>query len=59
MTFRAHCPVPTCSDKVFLGETQEAAVELVREHLKRNLEDPLHSDIAESEGWFDTDPLGG
>jgi hypothetical protein len=34
------------------------AIEKVREHIKLNLEDPNHSDIADMEGWFDQDPLG-
>jgi hypothetical protein len=54
----AKCPVPRCEHKNFQGASLREAKDLVREHLKANLEDPIHSDIAELEGWFDPDPLG-
>lgn len=57
-TIIGKCPVPRCEAKNFQGPTLAAVRALIKEHLKKNLEDPLHSDIADMEGWFDTDPLG-
>ena len=57
MTYRAYCPLPgECERKEFIAPTEKEAVELVRQHIKANLEDPNHSDIAEKEGWLDPDP---
>lgn len=55
-----YCPVPKCEHKDFRGETSMAVKALVKEHIKANLEDPNHSDIAEIEGWLEpiSDPLG-
>lgn len=52
------CPVPTCSAKQFTALTQPLVLKKIREHLENNLSDPIHSDISETEGWFDPDPLG-
>jgi hypothetical protein len=53
MTFSARCPVPgECERKVFIADSPGAALLLVKEHLKANLADPDHSDIAELEEWL-------
>lgn len=55
----AYCPVPKHQPRLeFTGETPEAAIAAVKKHIEANLEDPNHSDIADTEGWFDPDPLG-
>lgn len=58
LLYLGHCPVPTCEAKQFTAKTEAGVRTLIRAHLTKNLEDPIHSDIAEKEGWFDTDPLG-
>lgn len=57
--YLAYCPVVKHQPRLeFTGVTMDEAIEKVREHIKANLEDPNHSEIADMEGWFDPDPLG-
>lgn len=58
LKWAGYCPLPKCEHKVFTGDTQALVKADILEHLKKNLQDPNHSDIADKEGWFDPDPLG-
>lgn len=54
------CPVPRCQkhEKGFTGDNQQDVNEQIRQHLRDAIGDATHSEMAEKEGWFDTDPLG-
>lgn len=58
LVYVGHCPIPACEAKQFIGDTEAVVLTKIREHLTANLEDPIHSDISDTEGWFNPDPLG-
>lgn len=53
------CPVPRCQSKEFVGDNEAAVLIAIREHLRKAMmEDDIHADIVDKEGWLDSDPLG-